>query len=429
MSDTTSEPVNSKPGEAYFLSLTVENFRCFGPKQTLDLSDGNGNPTMWNVILGENGTGKTTILRSLFGFQLDLRESHDGKYYLFLSWLFSDFNDNETELIAYFSSKFGNFSIDSVENIYNVNYINQKIANQISSNHKVFLKCFSYGVYRRFTEESSAIKSQNGETLFNSSALLISSESWLSQIDYAARIDENNSKLSKNLQRVKNFLYDLLPDVSDFRFELDGHRPIAVANVFGQWIPVRNLSDGYQITLAWVVDFASRMMDVYPDSENPFGEPAVCLVDEIDLHLHPRWQKQLVQTLRRVFPKTQFIVTAHSPLIVQADPETNLALFRREGNHVVIENEVDYIRNWRVDQILSSELFSEVGPYPPHIQAKLDERRTLLGKPTLTDDDQARIDAIDAELEALPAETRPDDMRTMDLLREAAALIEADSKR
>lgn len=170
-------------------------------------------------------------------------------------------------------------------------------------------------------------------------------------------------------------------------------------------------------------------MDVYPDSENPFGEPAVCLVDEIDLHLHPRWQKQLVQTLRRVFPKTQFIVTAHSPLIVQADPETNLALFRREGNHVVIENEVDYIRNWRVDQILSSELFSEVGPYPPHIQAKLDERRTLLGKPTLTDDDQARIDAIDAELEALPAETRPDDMRTMDLLREAAALIEADSKR
>src|SRR5437868_4018607 len=53
-----------KPLSAYFLSLTVENVRCFGPEQTLDLSDGQGRPAQWTIILGDNGVGKTTLLQS-----------------------------------------------------------------------------------------------------------------------------------------------------------------------------------------------------------------------------------------------------------------------------------------------------------------------------------------------------------------------------
>ena len=49
----------------YFTRLELENIKCFGTKQALDLSDGNGNPTRWNLILGENGVGKTTLLEIL----------------------------------------------------------------------------------------------------------------------------------------------------------------------------------------------------------------------------------------------------------------------------------------------------------------------------------------------------------------------------
>src|SRR2546423_14898289 len=52
-----------EPLPAYFLSLTVENVRCFGPEQTLDLSNGRGRPVQWTIILGDNGVGKTTLLR------------------------------------------------------------------------------------------------------------------------------------------------------------------------------------------------------------------------------------------------------------------------------------------------------------------------------------------------------------------------------
>lgn len=61
MSDDPS-PEDLPPG--YFLSLTLENVRCFGPEQTLDLTDDDGTPAQWTVLLGDNGTGKTTLLQA-----------------------------------------------------------------------------------------------------------------------------------------------------------------------------------------------------------------------------------------------------------------------------------------------------------------------------------------------------------------------------
>src|SRR4051812_48648529 len=69
--DRTPAEGNGAGAQAsYFLSLSLENVRCFGPRQTLDLSDGNGKPSRWTVILGNNGTGKTTILQSLLAFRM-----------------------------------------------------------------------------------------------------------------------------------------------------------------------------------------------------------------------------------------------------------------------------------------------------------------------------------------------------------------------
>ncbi len=55
---------------SYFLSLELENVRCFSSKQVLDLSDGKGRPARWTILLGENGTGKTTVLQLIAAFEL-----------------------------------------------------------------------------------------------------------------------------------------------------------------------------------------------------------------------------------------------------------------------------------------------------------------------------------------------------------------------
>ncbi len=205
--------------------------------------------------------------------------------------------------------------------------------------------------------------------------------------------------------------------------------PLVEAKTPYGWVRVRELSLGYQTTLAWIVDFASKLMDRYPESDNPFAEPAICLVDEIDLHMHPRWQKELVQKLRKLFPKTQFIVTAHSPLIVQADPDANIALLRRNGDHVEIVNDVDHIKNWRVEQILASELFAGAGAEymdlvnPPHIAKLLDRRRAILGQAKLSKADEAEVAEIDAKLSMLPSAERPEDQKALDLIHKAAARL------
>jgi predicted ATP-binding protein involved in virulence len=91
--------------------------------------------------------------------------------------------------------------------------------------------------------------------------------------------------------------------------------------------------------IAWVVDFARRLYVLNPRSSNPLAGPAVVCVDEIDLHLHQRWQRNLMNFLSDVFPKTQFICTAHNRTVAQAVPrDANLVLLRRKGDHVEIHN-------------------------------------------------------------------------------------------
>ncbi|MFB2830098.1 AAA family ATPase [Aeromonas jandaei] len=89
-----------------------------------------------------------------------------------------------------------------------------------------------------------------------------------------------------------------------------------------QTLRISQLSDGYKIVLGLVMDLARRMVEAnpttqtQPDISSPLALPAIVLIDEIDLHLHPKWQQQVLGDLIRTFPNTQFIVTTHSPQVI-----------------------------------------------------------------------------------------------------------------
>jgi predicted ATP-binding protein involved in virulence len=161
------------------------------------------------------------------------------------------------------------------------------------------------------------------------------------------------------------------------------------------------------------------MVERYPDSPDPLAEPAVVLVDEIDLHLHPKWQRKLMGFLTERFPNTQFIATAHSPLVAQAAADANLAVLRRDGDHVVIENDVDNIRGWRIDQILTSDLFGLETARPEHIEKLLLERKAILTKPKLTRADEKRLKELEAEIGELPTGETAQEVRNRELIQKA----------
>jgi energy-coupling factor transporter ATP-binding protein EcfA2 len=80
---------------------------------------------------------------------------------------------------------------------------------------------------------------------------------------------------------------------------------------------LRELSDGYQAILVVVFDLILRYIYLFPSLPNPLKGEATVVIDEVDLHLHPRWQRVVIRQLRTLFPGTQFILTTHSPALVQ----------------------------------------------------------------------------------------------------------------
>ena len=88
---------------------------------------------------------------------------------------------------------------------------------------------------------------------------------------------------------------------------------------------IGSMSDGYRGTLSLIADIAYRMASLNPAmGERVLETPGVVLIDEVDLHLHPRWQARILEDLVRVFPNVQFIVTTHSPIVVASVPKRNI---------------------------------------------------------------------------------------------------------
>ena len=144
------------------------------------------------------------------------------------------------------------------------------------------------------------------------------------------------------------------------------------------------------------------MVDRYPDSRTPLAEPAVVLIDEIDATLHPRWQRDLIGYLTERFPKTQFIATAHSPLIVQAASDANIALLKAWGSCPKFINDVEGIKDLAVDQILTSDLFGLKSARPPQIDDLMKRRKELLTRPKLSKKAKAELAEIEKQIGTYP---------------------------
>ena len=100
----------------------------------------------------------------------------------------------------------------------------------------------------------------------------------------------------------------------------------------GVELSVSQLSDGERSLLSMVVDLTRRLVQANPLMENPTAEAeAVVLIDELELHLHPKWQRQIVANLTKAFPKCQFIATTHSPQIIGELKPERIQIIKSDG--------------------------------------------------------------------------------------------------
>src|ERR1044072_8501752 len=431
---TYKETSNSR--NAYFVSLELENIRCFGKKQKIVFSNGEGNPKQWTIILGDNGTGKTTILQSLVGM-LPVPDMH-GNISVSVPNMPSRFLNIKT-LTSKPKSQYYIEAFYSIQTSLSspkkeiVTLTVEPLRDNSDPDYMalwevITMNCFAYGASRKTGDTSFSEQNEGSayETLFDETFLLVNPGEWLLQADYAASKPSGFKQWAlMRRDKVVEILKLILPDVSDINFGSfrdDSKKPrVEFLTPYG-WVESKNLSLGYRSSMAWIVDFVSRMFDIYPESENPLAEPAVVIIDEIDLHLHPKWQRDLLPWLSDLFPNTQFIVTTHSPLIVQAAVarEANLVVCKLQDDHIVVDQSVEGFKNWRADQVLTSDFFDLPTARPKEIEGLLKEKEKILSKPKLTKKDERRLKKLESEIGFLPVSEDSNEDEAMRIIKKAA---------
>ncbi len=437
----------------YFTRLQLTNVRSFAETQSLDLTDGQGAPARWTLILGNNGVGKTTLLQCL-ALMRPVLSAEDGaptnasKPTSVEAALYSHQNAEIVALARHGERQIGLEATLSIggklSETGQAKTVSTKASFTVKGDELNSLDPHSepgvseplvigYGAARHARYRNADTFDISGDptaSLFDPSLELADAGTILQDLDYAAYKEQPNAR--KFLEAVKVALATLLPDVSDASaIRLYGPATpgtknqktgVQVVTPYGE-VPLASLSLGYQTMTAWAVDLAWRLYQHYPDAEEPLNQPAIVLIDELDLHLHPRWQRQLRAHISGAFPAVQFIATAHSPLLAQSYLDTNLAVVREVDGQAVIENDPPVDGAWRLDEVITSALYEVDSPYSPTIESDLEARTQLLQKEKLTPADKQELERLETLAASLSSPGVSEDREAMDLIRQAAKLL------
>lgn len=322
-------------------------------------------PAGWHVIIGDNGAGKSTIVRSI---ALGIIGPNDAKALRLNLHNWIRWNSNELGRIALKVTKHADDKqtergtlkgktfdavlslIDNRHNGYILEGNNGAANENIWSNSIGWFSC-AFGPFRRFTGgEKEWMKVYYSDpraaahlSVFGEDVALTEAIDWLK--DLHIKTLESNSEKSETafiLEALKSFLNEggLLPHnakldsiSSEGVFFIDGN---------GSKIDVTQMSDGYRSILSLTFELIRQLVRSYGHKKvfrnfyknKYFIEMrGVVLIDEIDAHLHPTWQARIGQWFTKVFPKIQFIVTTHSPLICRASEKGSIWRLQAPGSN------------------------------------------------------------------------------------------------
>jgi AAA domain, putative AbiEii toxin, Type IV TA system/AAA domain len=243
-----------------------------------------------------------------------------------------------------------------------------------------------YGALRRVEAQSASdlqarrkarhLRYDRVATLFEDHVALISLNQWLPQL--ASQVPARHKEIVQLINKLTPPTVKFAGTFTDGDFQF-GYR--------GLNLPFSALSDGYRAHIGWIGDLLYHLQSIAPPGSKLTSMTGVVLVDEIDAHIHPDWQRSVIPDLARTFPALQFIITTHSPLVTGTLERANLIhVTRGTSGSPEVERPDEETYGLSADQILRTELFGLDSTRDPEFRAGLVEsaRDASSGKPDAT---------------------------------------------
>jgi hypothetical protein len=239
-------------------------------------------------------------------------------------------------------------------------------------------------------------------------------------INTALRAEARSGQASKRmLETFFSIVGDLTPGVHFEFLEIDRETWRVLLKTEDGVLALDQLSRGMTAMFSWVGVLLQRLFEIYGDGqESPEDNRALLLVDEIDLHLHPAWQRRVLPLICRHFPNVQLVASTHSPLVVGSLIDASFIHLQRVGGQIESAVLDADFAGWRSDQILTGPAFELPTTRDPDTQSQMKQYSELLGRGAPTDEEKKRV----GELEALLRKRVPGPQET-EVERTAANLV------
>ncbi|HEX8054821.1 MAG TPA: AAA family ATPase [Thermoleophilaceae bacterium] len=361
----------------------------------------------WTFLLGENGSGKTTLLRSI-ALALAGSEAMPELLGTPADWVRR--GKDEARIIVWLRTAAGEprhgalviHREDTIRDVFSRNVgLLEELDAAFRHTHRSYFTA-AYGVSRKPAEDEASVRpksrfrdprAQSVASLFWPDYALTPLETWAMDLDY---------RHPRGYDLVREAIDTLMPGIRLERIDR-ANRELIFHTPDGE-IPYRLLSDGYQNVAAWAGDLLYQITNVFQDYENPFAARGLLLIDEIDLHLHPIWQRGVMRFVEDRFPHLQVVATTHSPLTVHQAGEGELFFLRRRAANAPAQlfSYDGAPRDLMLHQLLTSPVFGLTTLDSRPIEEMKDEYRYLRDLRTRSTAETDRLRELSAELEDLP---------------------------
>ena len=351
-------------------SLEVRNFKMLREFR-LNLPQSTTGAAPWLMLLGENATGKTTVMQAI---ALALAGADDAN-----RW-------TKPASVLTLGQAQGSISLRFWDHPTPVELRFSRNARAFAGTPRPSAMVLGYGALRypqtrNRQDRPGASRFARIGPIMQAFASIPNPREWMSKLP-----DERFDVVARALKSI-------LPVQDDSI--MVRRRGKILFQISKDSVSLEALSAGYQTIVALTADVIRMLFERWELLE---GATAIVLVDELDAHLHPRWKMRIVRSLREALPATQFITSTHDPLVLRGLRNGEVAVMRRdEQNGALADTDLPAIEGMEVDEILRSRHFGLSSTLDPEVEALFNEYYHLRSLPR-TPDRRARIAELGRQL-------------------------------